>query len=78
MPEQRESLVQTALRELSSLTCGCGEPKLRNRSFCSGCYFALPPNLRGSLYKTILDGYAEAYDEAKDWLRINTERLTGK
>lgn len=70
-----ESLVATALRELDSTTCACGGQKRRGNSFCLTCYYALPQELRQRLYKALSDGYAQAYDEAKDWLRINTERI---
>ncbi len=71
-----ESLVATALRELESQTCICGQPKRRNESFCRQCYFALHPGVRSQLYRTFSDGYAEIYDLAKDWLRTHTDRLS--
>jgi len=70
-----ESLIDIALRELDSTTCVCGEGKKRKESFCRKCYFALPRGLRNRLYLTISDGYAEIYDQCKDWLKENTERI---
>jgi hypothetical protein len=70
-----ESLVQTAIRELGLEQCICGAHKERRQSFCKRCYFALPQKLRSDLYKPLSDGYAEIYDEAKDWLQHNTDRL---
>jgi hypothetical protein len=72
---QLESLLQTAVRELASNQCVCGEAKRPKQSFCGACYYSLPRELRNRLYKTLRDGYPEAYDEAKDWLKINTHRL---
>ncbi len=72
------SLHQLALTALGSERCLCGALKQRGKSFCRECYFALPQNLRRSLYFTMSEGYAEAWDEAKDWLRMNTERLSGR
>lgn len=70
-----ESLDAQALRELGETICaGCGKPKARGRSFCAKCYFALPPNIRQSLYRTFGRGYSQAYDSAKDWLRIETAK----
>jgi hypothetical protein len=70
MPELSESLVGTALRALESVSCFCGQTKQRRRSFCSRCYFALPHVMRAALYRTFGDGYAQEYDAAKDYLRI--------
>lgn len=66
-----ESLQQQALRELGEMTCpNCGEPKGRGKSFCGPCYFTLPEPMRRTLYKPFSEGYAEAYAEAKQWLRV--------
>lgn len=70
-----ESLIDIALRELDSTVCVCGASKRRTRGFCRDCYFVLPAGLRRGLYLTLSDGYAEAHDECKDWLKINTERI---
>lgn len=70
-----ESLAQEALRELRSDRCVCRRAKKPKESFCSGCYFALPPAMRKTLYRMMSEGYAEHWDEARDWLRINTERI---
>ena len=70
-----ESLIDIALRELGSDTCICGSRKARGQSFCRECFFALPQGLRNRLYLTISEGYAEVHDEAKDYLKIETERI---
>jgi len=71
------SLTQIAIDELGSTVCLCGGPKERKKSFCVRCYFELPMELRRAMFKTFSEGYAEAYDEAKDFLRIHTSRLKG-
>lgn len=70
-----KSLVNIAWDDLMSNRCVCGVGKKKQQSFCRACYFALPASLRSRLYTAMSDGYAEIYDEAKDWLRINTDRL---
>jgi hypothetical protein len=70
-----ESLEQIAIRELASDRCVCGEEKVKNQSFCRKCYFTLPKQLRFELYKPISDGYAEIYDQAKQYLQCETDRL---
>jgi hypothetical protein len=55
--------------------CACGERKDKGNTFCLGCYVALPRELQRPLFKSLRDGYAEAWSEARDWLRINTTRL---
>lgn len=70
-----DSLETIARNELKSETCVCGEPKQKMQSFGRLCYYALPKNLSQKLYKPFSDGYASIYDEAKDWLRVNTDRL---
>ncbi len=69
------SLAQQALKDLDGTTCYCGAEKPKGHAFCRPCYFSLPPRLRQDLYKGISAGYAEAYDEAKDFLRIETDRI---
>ena len=65
-----ESLAAIAVRELDSTTCFCGQPKSRGQSFCKRDYWRLPVGLRVKLSRTFSEGYAEHYDEAKDWLRL--------
>lgn len=77
------SLVQEALKELDSTICYCGAEKPKGRSFCRRCYFSLSPQMQRDLYKHISDGYAEIWDSARDFLRIEanipprTSRLGG-
>ena len=73
-----DSMVQIALKELEAEKCVCGAEKQKRQSFCRKCYLALPQKLRSELYKPMSDGYAEVHEEAKDWLRINTDRLNKK
>ena len=71
-----ESLEQRALRELGIKTCACGEDKERGQSFCRACYFALPKEMRLALYRR--EGYANVWDDAIEWLRLNTMRFSGR
>jgi len=70
----RESLAAEAIRETDGAECAaCGSPKRRGHAFCPSCFHALPGDLRRALWKTISEGYALAYDEAKQWLRVNAK-----
>lgn len=71
------SLNQIALDDLHSTICACGQNKASMQSFCRRCYFALPTEMRKRLY-TLMPEYAGIYDEAKDWLRINTNAQIGR
>lgn len=73
-----ESLKAQAERELHETRCACGAAKERGKSFCWGCYVPLRFDLKRGLTRSLNDGYAEAYDEAKDFLRIETDRLNQK
>lgn len=67
-----ESLNARAIRELGEAVCpACENPKKPGVSFCWDCYRALPNDLRLALGHTMSDDYATAYDEAKEWLRVN-------
>lgn len=72
------SLVAQALKELDSTVCYCGNEKLKGSSFCKRCYFSLPKKTQGELWKRVSDGYAEVYDEAKDFLRIEANIVPNK
>jgi len=72
------SLRQEADLALASDACLCGAIKKRGQSFCAPCYFALPKELRYQCFSLTGQGYAEAWDEARDWLRYNTNRLKQK
>lgn len=72
------SLLAQALKELDGEVCYCGAEKKKGRSFCSRCYFSLPKRLQSALYKHISEGYAEVYDEAKDFLRIEANIVPNK
>lgn len=71
MTPMRESLQAEAVRELGALLCSvCGKPKQKGRSFCGPCYHTLPPEMQRALYKTLSEGYASAFDEARTWLKV--------
>lgn len=72
------SLVAQALQDLDSTTCYCGNEKGKGKSFCKRCYFSLPKKIQHDLYKHISEGYAEVYDEAKDFLRIEANIVPNK
>jgi hypothetical protein len=58
-----------AVKELRGAICRpCGGPKRPMQSFCRDCFMALPKKMRDDLYKTIQDGYAVVYKEAKEHL----------
>lgn len=69
------SLVQQALAELHATRCYCGAGKSSGKSFCGKCYYSLPKQTQRDLYKHINEGYANIYDDAKEWLRLNTDRI---
>lgn len=56
------------VRELQSGECQCGRTKKKGKSFCWGCYDALPGHLQRDLYCTVGNEYEQAYDEAVKWL----------
>ncbi len=65
-----ESADTRAKRELDSEECPIdGLEKKAGLPFCSDCYTALPPELRGRLYHTLSDGFLDYYDEAQEFLR---------
>ena len=71
-----ESLVQSAERDYNADFCLCGSGKEPGKFFCKACYWALPNGIRRRLGSTSgRQANASLYDEAKDWLRINTGRL---
>ena len=70
-----ESLVDVAWKELASDICVCGGRKVPKQSFFRACYFSLPKELRLDLYKPMSEGYAEIYDQAKTYLRAETDRM---
>lgn len=70
-----ESLVEEALGELKSDMCLCGARKKSGESFCRACYYALPPGLRHRLYLPLSEGYAAIWDQARDYLKQETNRI---
>lgn len=72
------SLRQIAVESLASTECpNCHGTKNREQPFCSRCYFSLPKSKQFALYKTLSDGYVEAWDEAREWLKGNTNARSG-
>jgi hypothetical protein len=48
----------------------CDDFKERGYVFCGSCYFSLPEDMRGDLYRMMRDGFEEAVDAALEWLRL--------
>jgi hypothetical protein len=67
-----ESLQAEAERVTAGTVCTCGKPKHPSRPFCWPCFNKIPLNLRRPLWGTSAKQYAVAWDEARDWLRINS------
>jgi transglutaminase/protease-like cytokinesis protein 3 len=59
-----ETEVRRLVTELHGNRCRCGAPKKSGDTFCWGCYFKLSPAMRVSLYRSICNGYEEAYSLA--------------
>jgi len=57
------------LGALKSTLCVCGTPKRPMTSHCRNCYYALPPAMRGALYRKFGAGYEEAYEESVRFLQ---------
>jgi hypothetical protein len=70
-----KSLRQLAVEDLYSTRCACGGAKLSGQSFCHACFRELPPRMRNALYVACSVTYADAWDEAKDYLRIEAGRI---
>jgi len=75
MPLSESLLRAQAERELRETRCVCGAAKEKGKSFCLHCFVALPIEMRRQLVQKTREEYATAYDEAKDFLRIETDRL---
>lgn len=72
------SLRQIAVDSLASTECpNCHGVKREKQSFCSRCYFTLPKPMQFALYKMLSDGYVDAWDEAREWLKGNTNARSG-
>ena len=55
--------------EIRGVECQCGNFKRSKQTFCRSCYSKLPINMQNDLFKTIGDGYEEAYDQAVTFLK---------
>lgn len=49
--------------------CLCGKGKNPKNAFCGGCYYKLPPDKRGALWRRFGNGFEEAVDDAVSWLQ---------
>ena len=52
------------VRELRGTACRCGNVKHSMQTFCAGCYYKLPGEMRRALYRRMGDGYEDAYSAA--------------
>lgn len=57
------------LNELKAEECVCGGSKKRGFAFCYQCYKTLPVHLQRDLYRQIMHGFEEAYDESVEYLK---------
>ena len=65
------SLEKQAIDALDSASCCfCSKSKGQGKAFCSKCYYGLPSDLRKGLWKGFSGGYVDAWDEAREWLRL--------
>lgn len=58
------------VRELEGRKCFCGARKAPMSTFCSSDYFALPKAMRDALYNRIGEGYEQAYETAREFLKV--------
>jgi hypothetical protein len=56
-----------AAKQLQSAVCYCGAPKRIKNSFCKDCFRSLPYDIRNRLYRSVFNGYTEAYRDACSW-----------
>ena len=62
--------VRRLAAELESRECPhCSGRKDRQCTFCRRCYYRLPTSLRSPLYKRIGEGYEQAYEAAREFLK---------
>jgi hypothetical protein len=67
-----ESLEAQTRREVASIVCPvCSHEKKSGGWFCNRCFWDLPKSYKKELESLTGLDFAVAYDEAKDWLRIN-------
>jgi len=75
-PKLAPSLLQIAKDRMFSERCTCGEAKAKGKYFCMACWLALPGKMRYRLSnKTFSEGLAQDYDEAVDFIKIETGRV---
>jgi hypothetical protein len=66
------------LESLKSNVClACGQTKRAKQTLCGHCFFCLPVQERAALYDLLGSGYAEAVDDALNYLRVETPHLAG-
>lgn len=66
--EHRHRNLDFYLQELEREECACGRPKKKRKSFCYGCFLALPKGLQIDLYSRIGADYEEAYEASIKFL----------
>jgi hypothetical protein len=59
------------MQQLLGNECLCGREKREKNAFCYRCYRALPPEMQKALYRSMYDGYDEAFEEAHRYLTEN-------
>lgn len=60
--------LRAIVAELRGVECRCGARKGSMKSFCYACWKRLPGELGSNLYRTVGEGYEEAYREAAAFL----------
>jgi len=67
-----ESLYAQTRREIASIVCPvCQHEKKSGKPFCNRCYYDLPEDLKWDVGRLSGLELAIAYDETKDFLRVN-------
>lgn len=56
------------LEVLKNEECQCGNFKQYKKAVCYNCWGKLPDHMQKDLYKGIMFGFEEAYDDAVKWL----------
>lgn len=54
---------------VKSKICICGQTKIGGKPFCRKCFSLLPSGLKTALSNQLLEGFIQAFDDAKEKLR---------
>lgn len=74
-----ESPKQRAFREfMSTKCCVCQRNKPAKNGFCSRCYYSLPKAMQRALWQRFLEGYEEAHEVARNWLKQERRAINAK